>query len=99
MFAGFGEYLSEGLAVGIADTSALRQVKRATESLSGAVVDAYRTPELAVSAVGSAGGAGGDVNIHFTGTFLGDEDALERAVTNAMKSYSAKNGNGWLARL
>lgn len=98
MFMEFGQFLTEGLAIGITDRRYMNMVKRSTQELGDMVSGAYTDPALGVGFSGGGGGAGG-VQVVINAGLGTDPAQLERAVVNALKSYSGKSGSGWITRL
>lgn len=90
MFAEFGKYLTQGLAVGITDSSAMRQVRKATDSLSTSVTGAFGTPQLAMAGSGAGGTTIINQNFHVAPT--ADQVSLGREIEKARQAWLRTNG-------
>lgn len=90
VFAEFGKYLTQGLAVGITDSSAMRQVRKATDSLSTSVTGAFGTPQLAMAGSGAGGTTVINQNFHVAPT--ADQASLGREIEKARQAWLRTNG-------
>jgi phage-related protein len=92
VFAELGKFVSQGLAVGIEDNRALRQVQRAAGNLAATVTGGFNSPQLAVGLAGGGGGSGNTYNVNVNVPPGTDLAAAGKVFKKAIAEYEKANG-------